>query len=864
MSASVASEIANRLGLKPARVDAVCKLLDEGYAPAFIGHYRKSETAGLRPPQVHHIDSLRRQMLDLQKCKDEALRVLERQGKLTPEVRQAVESARQKAMVEGLLLVCRPKGRTAAGAARDRGLSELAEYALAGSADGPDLPERAAGFIDHSREVHTTEDALLCAGHIIAEQFSENAALRRSVRDAVWQTGHLCSRKGTTRQKDAEFRDYYNFDERLSRVPPHRILAMNRGDSRGALKVFMKVVEGKLLALAEAAVVAVAHRFAPFLSAACRDAVKRLALPAIEHDARAELTRLAEQHAVEVFAANLRTRLQIRPVRGRRVLAINPGFRNGCKMIVLDADGKLLHKNFLYPLTPHKKWLDAKTILIAAIQQFAVDVVVIGNGAGCRETEMLVSQVIAENKTDVRYTVVNEAGASTYAASEIGRAEFPDLDASLRSAISVGRRLLDPLAELVKVDPRVIGVGLYQHDVNQDTLCRELDLAVRSCVAEVGVDLNGAGAALLAYVPGLSAALAEAVVHARAESGPFSERADLMRVEGFDEFIFTQCAGFLFIHDGTNPLDATRIHPEWYPIAERILSELGCAPADITTAHGRDDIRGKVKGLALDRLAERLEVAASVLLDIVGCLQEPGRDPRETHPGPIFRKAVVRIEDLKPGTWVNGVVRNVVDFGAFVDIGLDEDGLLHISQFSKHFVRNPLKFLHIGDTVKARILSIDRTRQRAALSMIPEEVKKVAPEPGQKPEGTPAEAPAAKPVPARPPAPSAETRKPGRKPPAAAAPRLPERGGRAAARSPRPERGGRPGTAARGRPEGGGRQGAADRSRPERRRSDKGPPTRKGPPTVHVFKGPDADKKPDKEEVDEKTGLPKLRWGDYE
>ncbi|HUX16475.1 MAG TPA: S1 RNA-binding domain-containing protein, partial [Phycisphaerae bacterium] len=601
------------------------------------------------------------------------------------------------------------------------------------------------------------------------------------------------------------------------------------------------------------------------------DALRRLVLPTLEREARRRLIRQAEEHAIEVFAANLESLLMTPPLANTRILVIQPGFRSGCKVAVLEADGGLLAETILYPHEPKKQWLEGKTALLAAIRSHGVQAVAIGNGTGCRATEELVSEVIEENHLDLQYTIVNEAGAGAYADSPLAKEEFPNLEASLRATISIGRRLQNPLAELVKIDPRAVGVGLYQHDINQDHLKATLEQTVQSCVAAVGADANTASPALLRYVPGLGPQTVEALA-ARRRAGPITSREDLRTLPAWDDPGasaerdlasggpgFLQAAGFLRV-TGPNPLDATRIHPESYPAAERLLARVGHTAQDLTSADSAKALEKDLTGISLEPLASDVGVPMLELVDLVGALQHPGLDPRSKHAPPIFRKKIRHIEDLQPGMWVKGTVRNVVDFGAFVDVGLAEDGLVHISQFSPRYIRNPMKFLHAGDVVEVRVVSIDADRGRIALTLIPEP-RPARPKPApRRPAKKPAAAAAGAEAPAAPAkaAPTSPARpRGGRTPPAKALPaeRRASSGDRRPSR--RPPRGPREG--APGKP-GGARSARPERSGPPGRSRKDRPAPRSGEPRVHVFRDEPAESPAETDD----EGRPKIRWAHYE
>lgn len=736
MPIDIAREIALHFRIKPDDVQGCCRLLDEGDTPTFIAHYRVEATGGLGEEVIQNIQEYREELQGLEAQRQAALRNLRDQGRLTEELEATLNAATTRQVLDDLVLPYRAAGHTAAAKAIDRGLEPLATAILDDTIEGR-LDEAAANFVHHDRDVHTVEDALAGAGHILAEAFSCRPALRRTVRDLLWSQGTLrCTRAAPLDDPIKEFRDYFRFAESVRDLPPHRILAVNRGEQKKALKVIIDVPQETLLSHARALVIPEGHRRAALLTDCLKDCLNRLVLPAVIREIRQTLSRQAERHATDVFASNIRGILMTPPVVGKRVLAIAPGFRTGCKIAAIDADGRLLGETIVYPHEPQSRWDDAKVKLLAAVRKYAIDVVAIGNGTGCHETEKLVSEVIAENDLDIQYTLVSEAGASAYAASALAAEEFPQLDPALRGTVSVGRRLQDPVSEFVKVDPRVIGVGLYQHDIDQQRLRKHLMAVTRRSVNDIGVDVNRAHVALLEHVAGFDATVARAVVAHRQEHGPFATREALKSVPGIDDRVFRQAAGFLMIHGGENPLDRTRIHPESYPIARAVLDRLGYRLSDLDH-DGLPGFREKIEGQSLEVLSEALRVGIPTLSRILLCLEHPSDDPRDENPMPIFKTQRMRLEDLASGMWLKGSVRNVVDFGAFVDVGVSEDGLVHVSQFSRKYIKNPVDFVHVGQTVDVRVLSIDKDRHRIALSMIPDDTLPAAPAivpPGTRPD----------------------------------------------------------------------------------------------------------------------------------
>jgi uncharacterized protein len=856
--------LADRLGIKREQAEAASRLLDDRLNPTFIAHYRKSATGGLDEPRLRRLATAREDLRTLEDLRERVRREAKRTGLLTDEWTRALDEATEAELLRDLLELTKPGRRTAATVAAERGLAPLADYAWAGPAEGPDLARKAAEFVSHPREVRSAEDALAGAGHILAERFSRDWRVRQAVRRCVWEKGILQARQAKHGGKaSAEFRAYFKFDEPVAHLPPHRVLAINRGERSKAIKVSFALAPETLLEEVMPIVLRPGHRFAEFLKTVLGDALGRLVLPTIEREVRRRLTRQAEEHAIEVFAANLESLLMTPPLANTRILVIQPGFRSGCKVAVLDVDGTLLAETIIYPHEPKKQWLEGKTALLAAIRSHNVQAVAIGNGTGCRATEEFVSEVIEENHLDLQYTIVNEAGAGAYADSPLAKEEFPNLEASLRATIGIGRRLQNPLAELVKIDLRAVGVGLYQHDVNQDHLKATLEQTVQSCVAAVGADANTASPALLRYVPGLGPQAIEALA-ARRRAGPITSREELRALPAWDDPGapgFLQAAGFLRV-TGLNPLDATPIHPESYPAAERLLARVGHTAQDLTIADSAKALEKDLTGISLEPLASDVGVPMLELVDLVGALQHPGLDPRSKHAPPIFRKKIRHIEDLQPGMWVKGTVRNVVDFGAFVDVGLAEDGLVHISQFSPHYIRNPMKFLHAGDVVEVRVVSIDADRSRIALTLIPEP-RPVRPKPAPRRPAkkaaaaagaASAEAPAApaKAAPAR----GARPRG-GRTPPPKTLPG--ERRVAAGEHRPsrRPPQGPREG--APGKP-GGARSARTERTGPPGRSRKDRPSPRSGEPRIHVFRDEPAESPAETDD----EGRPKIRWAHYE
>ena len=714
-------QIAEELAIAERSVAATLALLDDGNTVPFIARYRKEVTGGLDEEQIRAIESRAAYLRHLDDRKATVLKSIEEQGKLTPELAAQIQRAITLQQVEDLYLPYKPKRRTRATIARERGLQPLADQIRAQRVTEEAAESIAAAFL--SDEVPTVEDALAGARDIVAEEIAEDATVRGAVRRLFEAQGILrVSLADAAKDPQRKYEMYYDYAEPVRQIPPHRLLAVNRGAREGVLRVKVEVAfDAALTAITQHIAPDPRSPFAEQLRLAIVDGYRRLLAPAIEREIRHALTEAADAHAIQIFSANLRHLLLQPPLRGKRVLGIDPGLRTGCKVALVDATGKVLDSTTIYPHAPQKRWAEAKETLKKLIVQGPADVVAIGNGTASRETEALVAEVIAElgDAHPVAYAIVDESGASVYSASPLARQELPDLDVSMRGAVSIARRLQDPLAELVKIDPRSIGVGQYQHDVDQKALSRALDQVVESVVNHVGVDVNTASPALLRYVAGLTTRTAEAIVAYRDAHGPFHERSELLKVKGLGPKAFQQAAGFLRIRDGKEPLDNTAVHPESYPATRRLFAYMG------VTGH-EPDLPARVKafretlkkeGTSLEELAGLLEVGAPTLGDILDELQRPGRDPRDDLPPPILRRDVLTMDDLREGMWLKGTVRNVVDFGAFVDIGVKQDGLVHISEMADRYIRHPMDVVSVGDVVEVRVLKVDRERGRIALSM---------------------------------------------------------------------------------------------------------------------------------------------------
>jgi len=703
--------IAAAIAIKPTQVSAALELLDAGNTIPFIARYRKEATGGLDEEQLRQVESAVEKRRALDERSATVLASIEEQGKLTDELRAKILAAASLTELEDLYAPYKPKRRTRASIARERGLQPLADMILQQVLGGETPEVLAAAYL--TDEVVTVEDALSGARDIVAETIAEDAAVRQGVREKALHFSLLKTEKAAdVRDEKSVYSLYYEFESRVDRLRPHQVLALNRGESEKVLKIHVETAENDWQpVLARHYPPAAKSLFAPHLRDASKDAAERLLLPAIERDVRRALTEAAEAHAIRVFAENLRALLGQPPLAGHTVLGIDPGFRTGCKVAVIDPTGKLLTTATIYPHEPQKRWKEALAELLGLVKKYGVSLVTIGNGTASRESEQLAAELIGMKDPAVkalRYLITNEAGASVYSASPLARAEMPDLDVSLRGAVSIARRVQDPLAELVKIDPKSIGVGMYQHDVDQSELTRTLDGVVEDVVNWVGVDVNTASPALLKHVSGIGPKLAETIVSYREENGRFGTRADIRRVPKLGDKTFEQAAGFLRILNGPEPLDATAIHPESYQVARAALIRAGVKAGDglVERRRALATMRGQA---GMQKLAEELGAGVPTLTDILDNLARPGRDPRSDAPAPVLRSDVLKMEDLTPGMRLKGTVRNVIDFGAFVDIGVKQDGLLHRSQFP------PQAALKVGDVIEVTILRVEVERGRIAL-----------------------------------------------------------------------------------------------------------------------------------------------------
>ena len=714
MALNMTEEIAKQLEIPVKKIKAAVELLDEGNTIPFIARYRKEMTGELDEVQLRSIEEKLQYLRNLQARKEEVLRLIDEQGKLTEELSAAIIASAKLQEVEDLYRPYRQKRKTRASVAKEKGLEPLAEWLL--EQKGTDLIDEATRYVNEEKGVASAEEALAGAKDIIAEQLADDAKIRTWIRTFTFSQGIM-----RTVAKDAEaesvYEMYYDYQEPIAKLPPHRILAINRGEREELLKVNLELDTVRIEQYMHKGIVKsfAKQPIVELLDEVIQDAYKRLIAPSIEREVRGELTDKAEAHAITIFSANLRNLLLQPPVRGKIVLGVDPAFRTGCKLAVIDDIGKMLEVGVCYPTAPHHKTADAEKLIGGLIDKYKVELIVIGNGTASRETEQFIADLIKRHARagELKYIIVNEAGASVYSASPLAADEFPDLDVAERSAVSIARRLQDPLAELVKIEPKAIGVGQYQHDVAQKRLDESLGAVVESAVNHVGVDVNTASPSLLSYVAGINGTLAKNIVRFREENGRFTKRTQLQKVPRLGAKSYEQCIGFLRIGEGEQVLDNTPIHPESYGVVQALLKELGMKDSAV----GTEALNEALKSVKLDELAQKLEVGVPTLTDIVDSLLRPGRDPREELPPPIFHTDVLNIEDLTKGMELKGTVRNVIDFGAFVDIGLKNDGLVHISQLSDRFVKHPMDVVSVGDTVTVWVLDVDLKRSRVGLTM---------------------------------------------------------------------------------------------------------------------------------------------------
>ncbi|WP_425059114.1 Protein YhgF [Sporomusa carbonis] len=709
--------IARELNVKPHQVTATMNLLDDGNTVPFIARYRKEATGELNEEHIRTIEERTQYLRNLIKRQEEILASIESQGKLTPELADAIQAATKLQELEDLYLPYRPKKRTRAQIAREKGLEPLAETILAQQITDGNPLDIAGAYVNDEHEIPTAELALAGAQDIIAETVSEQADLRALLRKELWQKAEIASQLAVEEAAAKEFLMYKEYREPVKRIPSHRILAVNRGENKGVLKVDLIVDHETNINLLARKIITGNSIFSQVIRAAIADGYKRLLFPALEREIRALLTENAETQAIRVFGLNLRQLLLQAPLAGHTVMGLDPGYRTGCKMAVVSPTGAVLTTNTLYITMSERQREEAASKMLEAIKAHGVTLISIGNGTASYETEEFTANLINTHNLNVHYLIVNEAGASVYSASKLAKDELPDLDVSLRGAVSIARRVQDPLAELVKIDPKSIGVGQYQHDVNQKELSSTLSNVVESCVNHVGVELNTASPALLTYVAGINANVAKNIVAYRTENGRFQSRKELLKVARLGQSTFTQCAGFLRIAQSANPLDNTPVHPESYQLAEAILEKLGFTLNDLADKDKLATLQQAAPTADAAALADELNAGEPTVRDILAALAKPGRDPREDVPPPQTRKNIVKLSDITPGTIVKGTVHNVTDFGVFVDIGIKVNGLIHRSELSHKHFRHPIDVVSVGDIIDVMVISVDEERQRIGLSL---------------------------------------------------------------------------------------------------------------------------------------------------
>ena len=704
--------LTSELGVGRGQVEASVKLIDEGNTIPFIARYRKEATGSLNDEVLRNLDERLKYLRGLEERKAQVLSSIEEQGKLTEALKKKIEAALSMVAVEDLYLPYRPKRKTRASVAKEKGLEPLADLILLQMTKKP-LEKEAEAYVSEEKGVKTVKEAIDGAKDILAERISEEAKYRTYIRKTTFEEGTIVS-EAKDDKSESVYEMYYHHEEPIKKCAGHRVLALNRGEKEKILTVKIAAPVEKIQMYLEKQVVIRDNPVTtPVLKEVIADSYSRLIAPAIEREVRNELTEKAEDGAIKVFGKNLEQLLMQPPISGRVVLGWDPAFRTGCKLAVVDATGKVLDTVVIYPTAPQNKVADAKKVLKKLIDKHQISLISVGNGTASRESEQIIAEFLKEIPNHVQYIIVNEAGASVYSASKLATEEFPNFDVGQRSAVSIARRLQDPLAELVKIDPKSIGVGQYQHDMNQKHLSETLGNVVEDCVNRVGVDLNTASASLLEYISGISKTIAKNIVAYREENGAFQNRKQLLKVAKLGPKAFEQCAGFLRVR-GSNPLDATSVHPESYEAAAQVLKRLGLEPGSI----GTEEMKGIAKKAGdIKKLAKELEIGEETLRDILKELEKPARDPREEMPKPILRTDVLDMKDLKPGMILKGTVRNVIDFGAFVDIGVHQDGLVHISEMSRKFIKHPLEAVSVGDVVEVKVLGVDPAKKRISLTM---------------------------------------------------------------------------------------------------------------------------------------------------
>ena len=711
----IAGVIAHELGVKEFQVQNTIKLIDDGNTIPFIARYRKEATGGLSDEVLRNLNDRLTYLRNLNKRKEEISKSIEEQGKMTDELKIQIENAIILSEVEDIYRPYKQKKRTRASIAKEKGLEPLAIIIYLQTDKRPVL-EIAKEFINEEKGVNNEEEALTGAKDIIAENISDVAEYRKRIKQMCYREG-LIKTKATNDEEKSSYEMYYDFSEKINRIPSHRILAINRGEKEDFLKVKLEKPEDTIINYIENDIIKGNTEFTDILKETINDSFKRLIEPSIDREIRSDLTEKAEEQAIKVFGKNAKQLLLGSPIKGQTVMGFDPAYRTGCKIAVIDETGKVLDTATIYPTAPQNDIENSKKTLLDLIKKDNINIIAIGNGTASRESEQFVSDLIKEASKDVNYAIVSEAGASVYSASKLATEEYPDINVSIRGAISIARRLQDPLAELVKIDPKSIGVGQYQHDVNQKRLSESLSGVVEDSVNSVGVDVNTATPSLLTYVSGLNNSISKNIVKYRDENGKFKNRKELLKVAKLGKSAYEQCAGFIRIYDGDNPLEVTAVHPESYEIAENLLKEIGCKKQDLRDKEGLKTIKEKLANINIKETSKKLNTSEITLKDIIEELSKPGRDPREDMPKQILRSDVLKFEDLKEGMVLNGTVRNVIDFGAFVDIGVKHDGLVHISEMSNNYVKNPSEIVSVGDIVKVKVIGIDNEKQKVKLSM---------------------------------------------------------------------------------------------------------------------------------------------------
>ena len=722
----IVNKIAEELGVKYTQVENAVKLIDEGNTIPFIARYRKEVTGGLSDEQLRELGERLTYLRNLETRKQEVVKSIEEQGKLTDEILQNIAEAKTLADVEDIYRPYKQKKKTRATVAKAKGLEPLANIILEQKETTPIL-EIAKQYVNienlseedkknKDKVVATPEDAIQGALDIIAENISDNAKYRKKIKGICYREGQIIT-KATKPEEKSNYDMYYDYAEVVARIPSHRILAINRGEKEEFLKVKIEKNEDKILRYIERDLIKDETQFTQILKDTIKDSFERLIEPSIDREIRSDLTEKAEDKAIKVFGKNAKQLLLGAPIKGKTVMGFDPAYRTGCKIAVIDETGKVLDYTTVYPTEPQNDVEGAKKELLKLIDKDKIDMIAIGNGTASRESEQFVSDMIKYAKRDVQYAIVSEAGASVYSASKLATEEYPDINVSIRGAISIARRLQDPLAELVKIDPKAIGVGQYQHDVNQKTLSESLTGVVEDAVNKVGVDVNTATPSLLSYVSGINSSIAKNIVKYRDENGKIKNRKQLLKVPKLGKVAFEQCAGFLRILDGDNPLEITAVHPESYEATEKLLEKVGFNKEDLKDKEKANSLREHLKSINVKDMAKELDIGEMTLQDIIDELSKPGRDPRDEMPKPILRQDVLKFEDLKEGMVLTGTVRNVIDFGCFVDIGVKYDGLVHISEMSDKYIKNPSELVSVGDVVKVKVIKIDSERKKVGLSM---------------------------------------------------------------------------------------------------------------------------------------------------